>query len=161
MNQAPDSGSRPKWSRTTWASVSKLFRMSTGSRQTKSGPWRGSACPAPIQGSKQVGKKRPIAAGQSNHMTRGVTHLHSKGRIRQNPDRDQSGTRNQRLRPAQQFTAPEEKGGFGYLTSLAEGPDCLATNRVPSNNLPPHRFQPYAPLAPHRLSSQWFRKPQG
>ena len=44
------------------------------------------------------------------------------------------------------------------MAAFAVRPDCLATNRVPSNNLPPFRFQPYTPLAPHQTPSLWFRK---
>jgi len=105
-----------------------------------------------------VGKERTVATGQSNHMPRGATHLQSKGGIRQNPDRDQSGTRSQGVRPAQQFAAPEEKGGLGDMAAFAVRPDCLTATRVPSNNLPPLRFQPYAPLAPHHALSLRFRK---
>lgn len=44
------------------------------------------------------------------------------------------------------------------MPGLAVRPDGLPATRVPRNNLPPLRFQPAAPLAPHCLLSLWFRK---
>ena len=158
MNQAPDSGSWPKLARTTWASVSKLFRMSIGSRQIKIWAVAWFSMPRLRSGCETGGKGANRCDWTVEpHDPRG-THLQSKGGIRQNPDRDQSGTRSQRLRPAFQFTAPEEKGGFGNLTSLAVCPHRLTATRVTGNDIPPLRFQPYAPLAPHHALSLRFRK---
>ena len=80
------------------------------------------------------------------------------GGIRKDPNRTQVRTYSQGVRPAFQFTAPEEKGGLGNLTSLAVGPHRLTSTWVTGNDLPPLRFQPYAPLAPHHALSLKFRK---
>lgn len=117
MNQEPDSGSPPSWSRTTWASESKLFRMSIGSRrrQIRAGAWFSMTRRTQGPGTAWQGSRdRLNPPPQNDRMDNGpearrcwqsVEHSHG----------NQSLDAWNRPRPILQLPAPQKKLGFAHL----------------------------------------------